>query len=151
MARYEATRSVEIAASAQACFDALTGYERLPDWQANVRCCEVLTRDAEGRGEEVAYEVDAKVKTVRYALRHDYDEPTRIGSTYLHGDFRHFEGHYELADRPGGCTITLRLAIDPGLRLPGPMVRIVNEAVMGRALAQLKDHIESHQEAPLGR
>ena len=151
MARYEATRTVDVAASPEAVFAALTDYERLPGWQANVRCCEVLTRDAEGRGEEVAYEVDAKVKTVRYALRHDYDEPHRIGSTYLHGDFRHFEGHYDIATRAGGCTVTLRLAIDPGLRLPGPMVRIVNEAVMGRALSQLRDHVESPQEAPLGR
>ena len=151
MGRYEAVRTVEIAASAQACFDALTDYERLPEWQPNVRCCEVLTRDAEGRGEEVSYEVDAKVKAVRYVLRHDYDAPRRIGSTYLHGDFRHFEGHYELADRDGGCEVTLRLAIDPGLRLPGPLVRVVNEAVMGRALTELKNHVESHQEAPLGR
>jgi ribosome-associated toxin RatA of RatAB toxin-antitoxin module len=151
MGVYEATRTADIAAPAAAVFAALIDYERLPDWQANVRCCEVLTRDDAGRGEEVAYEVDAKVKTVRYVLRHDYDEPRRIGSTYLHGDFRHFEGHYDIADSHGGCVVTLRLAIDPGLRLPGPMVRIVNEAVMGRALAQLKDHVESHQEAPVGR
>ena len=147
MSRYEATKTVEIAAPAQACFDALTDYERLPEWQGNVRSCEVLSRDEQGRGLEVAYEVDAKVKTVRYRLRHDYDEPARIGSTYLDGDFRHFEGHYELTDRGAGCTVTLRLAIDPGLRLPGPMVRIVNEAVMGRALTELRDHVQHLQEA----
>jgi ribosome-associated toxin RatA of RatAB toxin-antitoxin module len=147
MALYEAERSIDIRASAQACFDALTEYERLPEWQANVSACEVLDRDEQGRGRDVAYEVDAKVKTVRYRLRHDYDEPGRIGSTYLGGDFKHFEGHYELRDTADGATITLRLAIDPGLRLPRPMVRIVNEAVMGRALSELRDHVQSLQEA----
>lgn len=147
MSVYEATRTIEIAAPAQACFDTLTEYERLPDWQGNVRCCEVLERDERGRGRDVAYEIDAKVKTVRYRLRHDYDEPSRIGSTYLGGDFKHFEGHYELADRDGGCAVTLHIAIDPGLRLPGPIVRIVNEAVMGRALSELRDHVHTLQEA----
>lgn len=150
MSRYEAERTVEIAAPAQACFDALTDYEHLADWQANVNDCEVVSRDERGRGLDVAYEVDAKVKTVRYRLRHDYDEPRRIGSTYLGGDFRHFEGHYELTDTPGGCTVTLRLAIDPGLRLPRPLVRVVNEAVMGRALAELRDHVQN-KEAGVGR
>jgi ribosome-associated toxin RatA of RatAB toxin-antitoxin module len=147
MGVYEATRTIEIAAPAQACFAVLTDYEHLPDWQGNVRCCEVLNRDEQGRGRDVAYEIDAKVKTVRYRLRHDYDEPRRIGSTYLGGDFRHFEGHYELRDHDGGCAVTLRLAIDPGLRLPRPMIRIVNEAVMGRALAELRDHVQTLQEA----
>lgn len=142
MARYEATREQRIAAPAQAVFAALTDYERLPEWQSNVNACEVLDRDERGRGREVAYEVDAKVKTVRYVLRHDYDEPWRIGSSYLHGDFRNFEGHYALADDGDGCLVTLRLAIDPGLRLPRPMVRIVNEAVMGRALSELREHVE---------
>jgi ribosome-associated toxin RatA of RatAB toxin-antitoxin module len=147
MGVYEATRDVEVSASAQACFDALTAYERLPDWQSRVRSCRVLGRDEQGRGSEVEYEVDAKIRTVRYVLRHDYDEPGRIGSTYLRGDFKHFEGGYELVDRGTGCLVTLQLAIDPGLRLPGPMVRIVNEAVMGRALAELRDHVNTLQEA----
>jgi hypothetical protein len=102
----------------------------------------VLARDEQGRGRDVEYEVDAKIRTVRYRLRHDYAEPHRIGSTYLGGDFRHFEGHYELQDRADGCLVLLRVAIDPGLRLPGPVVRLINEAVMGRALNELRDHTE---------
>jgi len=147
MGVYAATREVEVAASAQACFDALTDYERLPEWQSRVRACRVLSRDEQGHGRDVEYEVDARIRTVRYTLRHEYDEPTRIGSAYLKGDFKHFEGGYELADRGTGCLVTLRLAIDPGLRLPGPMVRIVNEAVMGRALAELREHVNTLQEA----
>lgn len=147
MGIYEATREIEIAAPAPACFDALTDYERLPEWQSRVKECHVLDRDEQGRGRDVEYVVDAKVRTVRYRLRHDYDEPWRIGSTYLEGDFRRFEGHYDFEDRPDGCLVTLRLAIDPGLRLPGPMVRVINEAVMGRALGELRSQTEQLQEA----
>src|SRR3954453_20173966 len=122
MGVYEATREVIVAAPAAACFDAPTDYEHLPDWQSRVRACTVLTRDDDGRGRDVEYEGDAKVRTVRYRLRHDYDEPWRIGSTYLGGDFRHFEGRYDFADAREGCRVTLRVAIDPGLWLPGPLV-----------------------------
>lgn len=93
------------------------------------------------------YEVDAKIRRVRYALRHDYDEPTRIGSTCLHGDFRHLEGHYDLTDRARKCLVALRQAIDPGLRSPRPVVRVVDEAVMGRALAELRERAQAVQEA----
>lgn len=147
MARYEATRTIDVAAPPQACFDALTRYEELPGWQSRVTECVVLDRDEQGRGRDVEYVVDAKIRAVRYRLRHDYDEPHRIGSTYLGGDFRHFEGDYALRDLPGGCHVELTVAIDPGLRLPGPMVRIVNEAVLGRALGELREHVEALQRA----
>jgi ribosome-associated toxin RatA of RatAB toxin-antitoxin module len=142
MGVYEATRETDVTAPPQTCFDALTDYERLPEWQSRVRECSVLSRDEDGRGREVEYEIDAKIRVVRYRLRHDYDEPSRIGSTYLGGDFRHFEGHYDFAETDHGCRVTLRVAIDPGLRLPRPMVRVVNEAVLGRALAELREHVE---------
>ena len=142
MGVYEATREVTIAAPVQASFDALTDYEQLPDWQSTVRACSVLSRDDEGRGRDVEYVVDAKIRVVRYRLRHDYDEPRRIGSTYLGGDFRHFEGHYDLTQADAGCLVTRRVAIDPGLRLPVPLVRVVNEAVLGRALSELREHVE---------
>lgn len=147
MGRYEATRTIAVAAPAQACFDALTGYEELPRWQSRVKECVVLARDGDGRGRDVEYVVDARVRTVRYRLRHDYDAPRRIGGTYLGGDFRHFEGDYGLQDAPEGCSVELTVAIDPGLRLPRPLVRMVNEAVLGRALAELRDHVEALQRA----
>ena len=142
MGVYGAVREVIVAAPPQACFDALTDYEHLADWQSRVRSCTVLSRDEDGRGRAVAYEVDAKVRTVRYRLRHDYEEPWRIGSAYLGGDFRRFEGHYDFAEAGEGCRVTLRVAIDPGLRLPRPMVRVINEAVLGRALTELREHVE---------
>jgi ribosome-associated toxin RatA of RatAB toxin-antitoxin module len=142
MTAYQATRTVEIAAPVRACYEALLDYERLPEWQSRVKSCEVLTRDDQGRGRDVEYVVDAKVKTVRYRLRHDYDDGRRIGSQYLEGDFRSFSGEYTFEDQASSCLVTLRLAIDPGLRLPGPIQRMVNEAVMGRALEELRHHAE---------
>lgn len=139
---YEATQTIDIAASPQACFDVLTDYASMPQWQSRVTEAKVLSADEQGRGREVAYAIDVKLRTVRYRLAHSYDEPKYIGSQYLGGDFREFAGDYHFDGRNGGTVVTFHLRIDPGLRVPGPIARMLNEAVMGRALQDLKRRVE---------
>lgn len=141
MAAYDATRSIEVGADAQQCFAALTDFERLPEWQSRLKEVRVLARDQHGRGRDVEYVLDATIKTVRYVLRHDYDEPYRIGSTYLEGDFRAFDGTWNFADTGARAVVTLQLRIDPGLRLPGPAVKLIHRTVLDRALAELRAHV----------
>ena len=136
--------SDDVAASPQACFGALTDYERLPEWQGAVKRINVLERDAHGRGTVVEYEVDAKVKTVRYRLRQVYDEPHRLGSEYLGGDFKNFSGEWRFTDSGDGTThVELELDIDPGRFVPGPIRNAIADAVMRRALSDLKRHLET--------
>lgn len=42
---------------------------------------------------------------------------------------------------------TRTVEVAPGLRLPRPMVRAIDEAVMGRALGELRSHAQQLQEA----
>jgi ribosome-associated toxin RatA of RatAB toxin-antitoxin module len=140
---YGECHSAEIDATPQACFDALTDYERLPEWQGAVKEARILERDEQGRGSVVAYEVDARVKTVRYRLRQVYDEPGRLASEYLGGDFRDFAGEWRFAPRrDGGTHAELDLRIDPGRLVPGPLRSAIADAVMRRALRDLKRHLE---------
>jgi ribosome-associated toxin RatA of RatAB toxin-antitoxin module len=139
---YGECQSAEIAAGPQACFDALTDFERLPSWQGAVREIKVLERDEQGRGAVVEYEVDARVRRVRYRLRQVYDEPHRIASEYLGGDFRDFAGEWRLIAIDGGRTrAELDLHIDPGRLVPGPVRKLIADAVMRRALADLQRHL----------
>jgi ribosome-associated toxin RatA of RatAB toxin-antitoxin module len=143
MPAYGECRSTEIAAPPQACFDALIDYERLPEWQGAVREARVLERDAAGRGSVVEYEVDARVKTVRYRLRQIYEEPHRLASEYLGGDFRDFAGEWRfeaLGDDRTRAELDLR--IDPGRFVPGVVRTAIADAVMRRALRDLKAHLE---------
>ena len=144
MAGYGDCRVEEIAATPQACFDALTDYERLPEWQGAVKEARVLERGADGRGSVVEFVVDAKLKTVRYRLRQVYDEPHRLGSEYLGGDFRDFSGEWRFIALDGGRTrVELDLRIDPGRFVPGPIRGAIADAVMKRALADLQAHVEA--------
>jgi ribosome-associated toxin RatA of RatAB toxin-antitoxin module len=144
MPSYGECQSADIAATPQACFDALTDFESLPRWQGAVRGVRVLERDEQGRGTVVEYEVDAKFKTVRYRLRQVYDEPRRLASEYLGGDFRDFCGEWRFEPRgDGGTHAELDLRIDPGLLVPGFLRRAISDAVMRRALADLKAFVEA--------
>ena len=143
MPAYGERLTADIRATPQACFDALTDYERLPEWQGAVRSVRVLERDARGRGTVVEYEVDARVRRVRYRLRQLYDEPHRLGSEYLGGDFRAFEGEWRFEPLDGGRThVELDLRIDPGRLVPAPVRALIADAVMRRALADLERHLE---------
>jgi ribosome-associated toxin RatA of RatAB toxin-antitoxin module len=144
MPSYGECQSAEIDAAPQACFDALTDFERLPDWQGALRDVEVLERDARGRGTVVEYVVDARLKTVRYRLRQIYDEPRRLASEYLGGDFRDFCGEWRFEPVDGGrrTRAELDLRIDPGRFVPGVLRAAISDAVMRRALRDLKAHLE---------
>ena len=143
MASYGECQSADIAASPQRCFDALTDFESLPRWQRAVRDVEVLERDAAGRGTVVEYVVDVRFKTVRYRLRQIYDEPHRLASEYLGGDFRDFCGEWRFQPRGDDRTrVELDLRIDPGYIVPGFLRRAISEAVMRRALRDLKAFVE---------
>jgi ribosome-associated toxin RatA of RatAB toxin-antitoxin module len=143
MPDYGECRSEEIAASPQRCYDALTDFEHVPQWQGAVRSIEVLERDDQGRGTVVQYEVDAKVKRVRYKLRQVHEPPSRLGSEYLGGDFRDFSGEWRFEPAGQGHThVELDLRIDPGRFVPGPVRGAIADAVMKRALRDLKREAE---------
>jgi len=142
MPSYGECRSADIAAPPQACFDALIDYESLPRWQGTVREVRVVERDEQGRGSVVEYVVDAKLKTVRYTLRQIYDEPHRVGSEYLGGDFRDFAGEWRFETRGAGTHAELDLRIDPGRFVPRIVRDAISDAVMRRALADLKAYVE---------
>jgi ribosome-associated toxin RatA of RatAB toxin-antitoxin module len=144
VASYGECQTAEIDATPQQCFDLLTDYERLPEWQGAVRSASILERDEQGRGAVVEYEVDARVKTVRYRLRQVYDEPERLASEYLGGDFRDFSGEWRFVPLEDGRTrAELDLRIDPGRFVPAPVRSVIADAVMRRALRDLKTHLES--------
>jgi coenzyme Q-binding protein COQ10 len=143
MPSYGECQTAEIDAPPQRCFDALTDFERLPEWQRAVREVRVLERDDQGRGSVVEYVVDARVKSVRYRLRQIYDEPHRLASEYLGGDFRDFSGEWRFEASGGSRThAELDLKIDPGRFVPGPVRSLIADAVMKRALGDLKAFVE---------
>jgi ribosome-associated toxin RatA of RatAB toxin-antitoxin module len=144
MAGKRAEHSLVIEAEPSTCFDAITEYETFPEWQAAVKDVEVLSRDGDGRGRDVRFEIDAKVRQVSYTLRYAYEAPHLITWDYVEGDVKSVDGEFVFEDRRDGTTLaTYSLAIDPGVWLPGPVKSMLTEQVMKRSVEDLKRRVES--------
>lgn len=140
--------TIDVDAPPQACFDLVCDIEGYPEWQTQVREAKVLERDADGRPLIAETVSDAKVRTLRYRLRYDYDPPNGMSWTFVDGDVKGLEGEYRFEALDGGRTrVTFRLAVDPGRRLGlllrGPLANEVREYVMGTTLAELKATVEA--------
>jgi uncharacterized membrane protein len=139
-----AEQQIVVAGTPQQCFDALLEYESFPEWQRAVKSVEVEKRDRSGRGRDVAFEIDAKVKTIHYRLRYSYEPPHRIAWEYLDGDVKDVDGELVLEDRGDGATlVTYSLALDPGVWMPGPLQKVLNDQVMKGSVEDLKRRVES--------
>jgi uncharacterized membrane protein len=138
-----AERQIVIEAPPRQCFDALLDYESFPEWQRAVKDTEVITRDSEGRGKQVAFEIDAKVRSIRYTLDYTYEEPHLVSWRYVDGDVRDVDGELVLEDQGDGTTLaTYALRLDPGVWLPGRLATMLSEQVMQGAMEDLKRRVE---------
>jgi ribosome-associated toxin RatA of RatAB toxin-antitoxin module len=133
-----------IEAEPAVCFAEITDYETFPEWQAAVKEAHVLSRDEQGRGRDVRFQIDAKVREVTYTLRYSYEPPRVITWDYLEGDVKSVDGEYTFEDQGDGTTMaTYSLDIDPGVWLPGRMKRMLTEQVMKRSVEDLKRRVEN--------
>ena len=138
-----AEHSAELDAARERCFAALLEYETFPEWQRAVKSVDVLTRDDEGRGRDVEFEIDAKLRKVRYVLRYSYRPPEWIGWEYVEGDVKDVGGEFVLEQADDGVTLaTYRLTLDAGVWLPGPAQKILSDQVMKGAVDDLKKRVE---------
>jgi ribosome-associated toxin RatA of RatAB toxin-antitoxin module len=138
------THSLVIDAEPAVCFEAITDYETFPEWQAAVKNVQVLSRDEDGRGREVHFEIDAKIREVSYTLRYSYEPPHLIAWDYVEGDVTSVDGEYVFEDRGDGTTLaTYELDIDPGVWLPGRIKKMLTDQVMKRSVEDLKRHVEN--------
>jgi ribosome-associated toxin RatA of RatAB toxin-antitoxin module len=132
-----------IAAPPQACFDELTSYEALTEWQGALQACEVVERDGEGRGSIVDYEISTPIRSLNYRLRHSYEEPMAIRGELVEGDVRGFRGEWSFEPVGDGTRATFSLSIDPGFWVPGKVKQLLHDTVMKRTLEDLRKRVES--------
>jgi uncharacterized membrane protein len=141
-----AERQIVIDAPPQACFEALLDYESFPEWQRAVNGVEVLSRDSQGRGREVEFEIDAKIRSIHYTLEYSYEEPHLVSWRYVDGEVRDVDGEFVLEDQGDGTTLaTYALRLDAGVWLPGRVQSMLNEQVMQGAMEDLKQRVEGQQ------
>ena len=120
------------------CFDAVTAFETYPEWMSAVTSTRVLERDEQGRGVVVEFRVDAKIREVRYVLRHHFDVPERITWDYVEGDAKSIDGEWRFDDAGAGRTrCTYSVSFDVGGFVPGSVKRALAEQAVRSTLQSL--------------
>lgn len=144
-----ATHAEDISGSCAECFQAIADFESYPAWQSAVAAVEVRSRDEAGRGREVAFVIDLKLRHVRYALIYEYTEPTEIRWTYAGGEIRDVSGSYSFRETGTAGIVQARytLNLDVGFHVPALALRGLQREVMHRSVRELKARVEARAEA----
>jgi len=143
MAKRIAERQVVVQSDPQRCFDALVDFESYPSWQSAVLACDVITRDGDGRGRRVQFEIDAHGEPISYTVDYSYERPHLLAWRYVDGDVDDIDGEFVLEDRGDGTTLaTCALRIDPGSRLSGRATSALNDQVTRWSVEDLKARVE---------
>ena len=135
--------TIDVKATTDEIFEVATDFETYPEWNANIKNVEVRERDDEGRGKLVWYEVDAKIKTLKYTLEYDYsDAPEAFSWTLVDGDVKELRGSYRFDEFDDVTEVQYEMAIDPGFKVPGVLKRQAEKQIVKGALADLKKRVE---------
>jgi hypothetical protein len=148
MAEADQSETVEINADVEDCVAVLLDFERYPEWSGPIRSARVLERDAEGRGRDVEFELDMKIRTIRYVLAYDYALPERATWSLREGDVASVDGAYEFESLGKGRTrATCRQSVDIGFWIPGPIRRIAERQALRDSVNDFKAAAEKRARA----
>lgn len=138
-----AEHTIEISATPDEVFDAITDYETFPEWQSAVLGTEVTETDRKTKlGEVVKYDVDGKIRTIHYTLRYHYDRPGKIWWDFVEGQgINTFEGGYEIVESGNGTSATYKVGIDV-TGVPGPLLKRAHKGTIKKANEDLKAEAE---------
>jgi uncharacterized membrane protein len=135
--------TTDIEASAEEIFGVATDFEAYPEWNANIKQVEVKETDEEGRASLVWYEVDAKIKVVKYTLEYDYSEaPNGFSWDLVDGDVKKLNGSYFFDEFEDVTEVSYEMEIDPGFPVPGFLKRQAEKQIVRGALDDLKKRVE---------
>jgi ribosome-associated toxin RatA of RatAB toxin-antitoxin module len=140
--------STEIDATPGECFAAIVDFPEYPNWSSVITTTHVLDTDADGLPRTVEFELDMKIKTIRYVLEYAYERPGRVTWKLVEGDVADVEGAYTF--EPAGrkrTKATCEQAVSLGFWLPGPIRRIAEQKALRDAVLEFKAEVERRRTA----
>lgn len=141
----QTTQQMRIEAPLEVIWGVLTDFERYPDWARDLKAASVLERDDEGRATAVQFRAAAMGRSTNYTLRYEWgDAPNRLPWELVDGDImRVLDGAYEFQEHDASTDITYHLRVELAVPLPGFVKRRAEARIVGTALRELRDHVES--------
>jgi ribosome-associated toxin RatA of RatAB toxin-antitoxin module len=135
--------STEIEATPEGCFEAIVDFPEYPNWSSVITATHVVDTHADGLPHRVEFELDMKIKTIRYVLAYEYQRPGRVTWKLDEGDVADVEGAYTFEKTGKQRTkATCEQAVSLGFWLPGPIRRIAEQKALRDAVLEFKAEVE---------
>ncbi|GLF94140.1 SRPBCC family protein [Streptomyces yaizuensis] len=138
--------SITIEAAPADVMGVISDFARYPEWTGEVKQAEVISRDDQGRAEQVRLVLDAGAIKDDHTLAYTWHGPDQVSWTLVKSQMlRAIDGSYTLTPVGGGdrTEVTYRLTVDVKIPMLGMIKRKAEKVIIDRALDGLKKRVES--------
>ena len=140
----ESTQSIVIDAEPARILAVIADFAAYPEWANAMKTTEVLSAGADGRAEQVRFQLDQGVIKDEYTLEYKWAADGNSVSWHLvKGQMQKSQrGSYVLQPGAGGTKVTYTLSVELGIPMIGMLRRKAEKVVMDTALKELKRRVE---------
>ncbi len=140
----QTTSTITIDAEPSVIMAVISDFESYPVWAQGVKKADVVETGADGRAEQVYFELDASPIKDAYTLRYDWEGDQAVRWSLAEAKMlKAMDGAYELTPRGSGTEVTYRLAVDIAIPMIGMLKRKAEKVIIDTALKGLKKRVES--------
>lgn len=137
-----ASRSIVVNAPPEKVFDIVVDYDRYPEWLTEVK--RIHTSARQGGEVKVHYEVDFKIKTIRYIILAREERPKRMSWSFVEGEvMKDNKGSWVLEPEGEGRTkVTYSVDVTVGPLVPKSILNALVDQSLPKMLESLKRRAE---------
>jgi len=140
----QASSTITVDADKASVMAVIADFDAYPEWASMIKKVSVDETDAEGRGTQVTYTMDAGMLSDTYTLAYDWHGDDRLDWTLVKSKtMKSQKGSYILEDSGGSTNVTYQLAVELNIPVLGMLKRRGEKMIIDTALKGLKKRVES--------
>jgi len=140
----QTTSSIIVDATPAQVMAVIADFPAYPEWAQGMKQAEVVKEGADGRAEQVHFELEAAPIKDSYTLAYDWQGDSAVKWHLVEGRMlKAMEGAYELRPSGDGTEVTYRLAVEVSIPMIGMLRRKAEKVIIDTALKGLKKRVEA--------
>lgn len=140
----QTTSSIVIDAPAAQVMDVIADFSSYPVWAQGMKQVEVVSAGADGRAEQVHFELEAAPIKDSYTLGYTWDGDRSVRWQLIEGKMlKAMQGSYELTPSGEATSVTYKLTVEVSIPMIGLLRRKAEKVIIDTALKGLKKRVES--------
>jgi ribosome-associated toxin RatA of RatAB toxin-antitoxin module len=140
----QTTSSIIVDATPAQVMAVIADFPAYPEWAQGMKQVEVVQEGADGRAEQVHFELEAAPIKDSYTLAYDWQGDSAVQWNLVEGRMlKAMEGAYELRPSGDGTEVTYRLAVEVSIPMIGMLRRKAEKVIIDTALKGLKKRVEA--------